>query len=225
MRIKQIGEKTLMCIIAPNENLTEIHKIQITSNSPNIKFKWACICAREAVTIRERERERERDWTYSPPHFTSPWHPKASPKLLVKKKKKKLLCDDSNSSGSHFPAFPANYWLWYFSHHQPLCRVCFIHRRVHFLFPWSSSITPLPPTPRSLTPSSTSLSCPLSPSTICSRLPPSQDWLSVKLAVFHALVLAEAERCICHCNYCQPCGQKARLAFSHFTWVCLNLRK
>lgn len=35
-------------------------------------------------------------------------------------KKNKQQCDGSNSSRSYFPAYPADYRLWYFSHYQPL---------------------------------------------------------------------------------------------------------
>lgn len=158
---------------------------------------------------------------YSPPCFTSPWHPEASPKLLVKKQAAVWWIKQQP-----LPSLPSRLPALIFQSLSVPALCLFYALLGKWIFscgplssPHSPSITLLPPPPPP--PSSTSPSCPMSLSSICSRLPSPKDWLVVKLAVFRA----KGERCICHCNYCQPCGQKTRLAFSHLMWVCLNVRQ
>lgn len=74
----------------------------------------------------DRKRERVRLGVFlTSLHFSLT--PRSFSKAFSKKKKKQRLCDGSNSSSSHFPAYQADYRLWYFSPHQSLCCVCFIH--------------------------------------------------------------------------------------------------
>lgn len=88
----------------------------------------------EANWQRERKREAESDWMHSPPCFTSPWHLEASPKLLVKTQAGVWWIKQQRQP---LPSLPSRLCLWYFSHYQSVCCVCFIHCRVNEYF-WSS---------------------------------------------------------------------------------------
>lgn len=132
----------------------------------------------EANWQRERKREAERDWMHSPPCFTSPWHLEASPKLLVKTQAGVWWIKQQRQP---LPSLPSRLWLWYFSHYQSVCCVCFIHCRVNEYFgPLSTlqrtavPITHLPPSPSNPAPNLyTTISCPspLSHSLFSSLLP------------------------------------------------------
>lgn len=131
----------------------------------------------EANWQRERKREAERDWMHSPPCFTSPWHLEASPKLLVKTQAGVWWIKQQRQP---LPSLPSRLRLWYFSHYQSVCCVCFIHWIFLVLSPPSSAqLFPSPifllhlqtPPPTYIPPSVVPLLC----LTVCSALF-SQDW-------------------------------------------------
>lgn len=133
------------------------------------------ICTRwEAEKERETqaEREAERDWMYSPPHFTSLWHPEASPKLLVKKQAAVWWIKQQQQP---LPSLPSKLLALIFQSLSAPALCLFYSLPGKFIFsygpPLSPSVNPFPPPPPSLTPSSTTLSNTLSMSTICSRIP------------------------------------------------------
>lgn len=88
----------------------------------------------ESETGRQTGRQREREILDV---FSTLFHFSLTPRGFSKafSKNNKQLRDGSNGSGSHFPAYPADYRLWYFSHYQSLRCVYFMRRRVNESFP------------------------------------------------------------------------------------------